>query len=44
MRKFGIGLIILSISLAITGFGFDTAFAEEVKIENGRVLQNLDVN
>ena len=36
MRKFGIGLIILSISLAITGFGFDTAFAEEVKIENGR--------
>ena len=36
MRKFGIGLIILSISLAITGFGFDTAFAEVVKIENGR--------
>ena len=36
MRKFGIGLIVLSISLAITGFGFDNAFADEVKIENGR--------
>ena len=36
MRKFGIGLIALSISLAITGFTFDAAFAEEIKIENGR--------
>ena len=36
MRKFGIGLIVLSISLAMTGFGFDSAFAEEIKIENGR--------
>ena len=36
MRKFGIGLIVLSISLAITGFTFDAAFAEEIKIENGR--------
>ena len=36
MQKSGIGLIFLSISLALTGIGFDNAFAEEVKIENGR--------
>ena len=36
MRKFGLGLIVLSISLAITGFVSDNAFAEEIKIENGR--------
>ena len=36
MQNSGIGLIFLSISLALTGIGFDNAFAEEVKIENGR--------
>ena len=36
MKKLGIGLLVLSISLAITGIGFDNAFAEEIKIENGR--------
>ena len=32
MKKLGIGLLVLSISLAITGIGFDNAFAEEIKI------------
>ena len=36
MKKLGIGLLVLSISLAMTGIGFDNAFAEEIKIENGR--------
>tara|TARA_Y100000996_G_scaffold18825_1_gene13921 strand:+ start:873 stop:1811 length:939 start_codon:yes stop_codon:yes gene_type:complete len=36
MRKFGIGLIVLSLSMTFTGFGFESAFAEEIKIENGR--------
>ena len=36
MQNFGIGLLVLSLSLAITGIGFESAFAEEVKIENGR--------
>jgi len=36
MRKFSLGIIILSISLAITGFGSNSAFAEDIKIENGR--------
>ena len=36
MKKLGIGLLALSISLAMTGIGFDNAFAEEIKIENGR--------
>ena len=33
MKKLGIGLLVLSISLAMTGIGFDNAFAEEIKIE-----------
>jgi len=36
MRKSSLGIIILSISLAITGFGSNSAFAEDIKIENGR--------
>ena len=36
MQNLGIGLMILSISLAFTAIGFETAFAEEIKIENGR--------
>ena len=36
MQKMVIGLIILSISLTFTTIGFETAFAEEIKIENGR--------
>ena len=36
MKKLGIGLLVLSISLAMTGVGFDNVFAEEIKIENGR--------
>ena len=36
MRKSSLGLIILSISLAVTGFGSNSAFAEDIKIENGR--------
>ena len=36
MQKTVIGLIILSISLTFTTIGFETAFAEEIKIENGR--------
>ena len=36
MQNLGIGLMILSISLAFTTIGFETAFAEEIKIENGR--------
>ena len=36
MRKSSLGIIILSISLSITGFGSNSAFAEDIKIENGR--------
>jgi predicted secreted protein with PEFG-CTERM motif len=36
MRNFKIGLIILSISIAITGIEFENVFAEEIKIENAR--------
>ena len=36
MKKLAIGLLALSISLAMTGIGFDNAFADEIKIENGR--------
>jgi len=36
MRKSSLGIIILSISLAVTGFGSNSAFAEDIKIENGR--------
>ncbi len=36
MEKLTLGLIILSISLTTVGFGFGSAFAEEIKIENGR--------
>ena len=36
MRKSSLGIIILSISLAITGFGSNSVFAEDIKIENGR--------
>jgi predicted secreted protein with PEFG-CTERM motif len=36
MQNLGIGLMILSISLAFAAIGFETAFAEEIKIENGR--------
>ena len=36
MRNIGMGLIVLSISLIFTGIGLEQAFAEEIKIENGR--------
>ena len=36
MKKLAIGLLSLSISLAMIGIGFDNVFADEVKIENGR--------
>ena len=36
MRNVGIGLVILSISLAFISIGFENAFAEEIKIENAR--------
>ena len=36
MEKLTLGLIILSISLTTVGFGFGSAFSEEIKIENGR--------
>ena len=36
MQNLEIGLMILSLSLAFTAIGFETAFAEEIKIENGR--------
>ena len=34
MQKTVIGLIILSISLTFTTIGFETAFAEEIKIDH----------
>jgi len=36
MEKLSLGLIILSVSIATVGFGSGNAFAEEIKIENGR--------
>jgi predicted secreted protein with PEFG-CTERM motif len=36
MQNLGVGLMILSISLAFTVIGSESAFAEEIKIENGR--------
>ena len=36
MQNFGIGLLVLSLSLVMMGVGFESVFAEEVKIENGR--------
>ena len=36
MQNIRIGLIVLSISLIFTGIGLEQAFAEEIKIENGR--------
>jgi predicted secreted protein with PEFG-CTERM motif len=36
MHNVGIGLVILSISLAFISIGFENAFAEEIKIENAR--------
>ena len=36
MLNVGIGLVILSISLAFISIGFENAFAEEIKIENAR--------
>ena len=36
MQNIGMGLIVLSISLIFTGIGLEQAFAEEIKIENGR--------
>lgn len=36
MRKIEIGLIVLSLSLTLSGLSLDSAFAEEIKIENGR--------
>ena len=36
MQNLGVGLMILSLSLIFTSIGFDNAFADEIKIENGR--------
>ena len=36
MQNLGLGLMILSISLAFTAIGSESAFAEEIKIENAR--------
>ena len=36
MQNLGLGLMILSISLAFTAIGSENAFAEEIKIENAR--------
>ncbi|MDA0756420.1 MAG: PEFG-CTERM sorting domain-containing protein [Crenarchaeota archaeon] len=36
MQNLGVGLIILSISLGFTAIGYESAFADEIKIENAR--------
>ena len=40
MQNLGIGLMILSITLAFTTIGFETAYAEEIKLKMVVVLQS----